>query len=128
MPLTNIKSFYQIAGTLATLVCSLSISAQVSADEGFSMKIMDVFAITGRGTVLTGQIATGSIVVGDPVCIPLTSGETAARKVDGIEMFRKILESAEKGQMVGLLVEVDKKLVVKGAVMHSDCELEGGSD
>ena len=39
-------------------------------------------------------------------------------------MFRKILDHAEKGQMVGLLIQLDKKLVEKGALMHGDCELE----
>lgn len=103
------------------LVC-LSASAGASADETFSMQIMDAFSITGRGTVLTGQVASGAVVVGDPVCVPLQNGETAARKVDGIEMFRKVLDRAEKGQMVGILVQVDKKQVEKGAMLHGDCE------
>jgi len=95
------------------------------AVEGeFSMGIMDVFSITGRGVVMTGQVASGSIVVGDQVCIPLTNGETAARTVDGIEIFRKLLDRAEKGQMVGLLVQIDKDLVEKGALLHRNCEFE----
>lgn len=110
------------------LTCVLSLPALGAASdlevEEFSMSIMDVFTITGRGTVLTGQVKSGTIVVGDTVCIPLSNGETAARTVDGIEMFRKLLDRAEKGQMVGVLIQVDKKLVEKGALMHGDCELE----
>ena len=59
-----------------------------------------------------------------PVCVPLHNGDTAARTVDGIEMFRKVLERAEKGQMVGILVAVDKKLVEKGAMLEGGCEAE----
>jgi translation elongation factor EF-Tu-like GTPase len=122
MPLPNLKSGSRVAGMLALLLFSLSFSANAVADNGFSMKIMDVFAIAGRGTVLTGQVATGSVTVGDTVCVPLQNGETAALGVDGIEMFRKVLERAEQGQMVGILVHVDKKQVEKGALLHGDCE------
>jgi translation elongation factor EF-Tu-like GTPase len=92
------------------------------------MNIMDVFTITDRGTVLTGQVKSGSISTGDTVCIPLKDGDVAARTVNGIERFRKILDHAEKGQMVGLLVEVDKKQVKKGELLHDDCELTEQSE
>jgi elongation factor Tu len=89
------------------------------------MKIMDAFKITGRGTVMTGRVDTGSIAPGDAVCVPLTSGETVAREVDGIERFRKMLERAEAGQFVGILVTgVDSKDVKKGESLHADCEIE----
>ena len=126
MILTTLRPRFRTAGMLALLLFNLSFSAQAGADDGFSMKIMDAFAITGRGTVLTGQVATGSLEVGDTVCVPLQDGETAAQTVDGIEMFRKLLERAEKGQMVGILVQVDNKLVEKGALLHSDCEAAEG--
>jgi len=128
MPLTKFKSIFQFAGAFASLTFILLSSGHARADSDFSMKIMDAFAITGRGTVLTGQVATGSLEVGDPVCIPLNNGEIAARGVEGIEKFGKVLDRAEKGQIVGLLVEVDKKLVEKGSFMHSDCELDNRSD
>jgi len=111
-----------MAGMLILLLFNLPFSAQADADDEFSMKIMDAFAITGRGTVLTGQVASGSLEVGDTVCVPLQDGQTAAHTVDGIEMFRKLLERAEKGQMVGILVQVDNKLVEKGALLHNNCE------
>ena len=128
MSLVNLKSCSYVTRMLASLVFCLSVSGQAGADDEFSMQIMDVFSITGRGTVMTGQVAAGSLAVGDPVCIPLENGETAARAVDGIEMFRKLVDRAEKGQRVGVLVQVDKKLVRKGALLHGDCELEAASD
>jgi len=121
----NLGTRYRTAGLLALLLFSPPFSAQAGAGDEFSMKIMDAFAVTGRGTVLTGQVASGSLAVGDTVCVPLQDGEFAARSVDGIEMFRKLLERAEKGQMVGILVQVDNKLVEKGAMLHSDCEAGG---
>lgn len=122
MTLANLKSCSRITGVLILLLFNLPFGAQAGVNDDFSMKIMDAFAITGRGTVLTGQVASGSLEVGDTVCVPMQNGETAAQTVDGIEMFRKLLERAEKGQMVGILVQVDNKLVEKGAMLHSDCE------
>lgn len=118
----NLVSRSRISGILGLLLFSLPFGDRAGADDGFSMKIMDAFAITGRGTVLTGQVASGSLAVGDTVCVPLQDGGIAARTVDGIEMFRKLLERAEKGQMVGILVQVDNKQVAKGDLLHSDCE------
>lgn len=122
MTLANLKSCSRVTGVLILLLFNLPFGAQAGVNDDFSMKIMDAFAITGRGTVLTGQVASGSLEVGDTVCVPMQNGETAAQTVDGIEMFRKLLERAEKGQMVGILVQVDNKLVEKGAMLHSDCE------
>lgn len=121
---TNRRSCSRIAFTLVLAIFTMSISARAGADDEFSMKIMDVFNITDRGTVLTGKVDTGFVVVGDSVCVPLTNGETAARTIDGIEMFRKLVERAEKGQWVGLMVQVDKNLVEKGALMQGGCEPE----
>jgi elongation factor Tu len=117
--------------TMAVCVCDADqasaplLASAADMEEGeFSMSIMDVFSIRDQGTILTGQVLSGSLVIGDVVCIPLKNGETAARTVEGIEMFRKLLDRAEKGQSVGVLVEIDKKLVEKGALLHPGCELE----
>jgi len=128
VPFTNRKSSFRFAASFASLLVCLSTGAKASTDDGFSMKIMDAFSITGRGTVLTGQVASGSLAVGDPICVPLQNGETAARYVDGIEMFRRVFERAEKGQMVGILVQVDNKLVEIGALLHSNCKPEISSE
>lgn len=117
--------------TMAVCACDADqasapvLASAADMEEGeFSMSIMDVFTIRDQGTILTGQVLSGSLVVGDVVCIPLNNGETAARTVEGIEMFRKFLDRAEKGQAVGVLVQIDKKLVEKGALLNPGCELE----
>jgi elongation factor Tu len=104
---------------------SLSASSQETYSGSFSMKIMDAFSITGRGTVVTGRVSTGSLVSGDTVCVPLISGETVARKVDGIELFQKVLERAEAGKMAGILVQdVDSKAVKRQGDLTTKCKLE----
>lgn len=92
--------------------------------EPFRMKIMDVFSITGKGVVLTGNVSSGTIHVNDMVCVPLTDGTTLAREAVGIEAFRKMLDSATQGDNVGVLIDdIDKGLINKeSGVLHSDCD------
>ena len=106
---------------LFCLLTGLGVSSHaVAANTGFSMPIQDSFKITGRGTVLTGKISSGTLSVGYTVCVPLQSG---ARTVTGIESFRKLLEKAETGVNVGVLVgEVDSKQVKVKAVLNGNCE------
>ncbi|MEG1413930.1 MAG: elongation factor Tu [Mucinivorans sp.] len=87
-------------------------------DKPFLMPVEDVFSITGRGTVLTGRIETGVIHVSDPVEI-IGLGETSMTSVcTGVEMFRKLLDSGEAGDNVGLLMRgIDKKDVKRGMVV-----------
>jgi len=78
------------------------------------MQVADVFSIKGRGTVVTGQVASGVIRVGDPLVIEGEHQPVATTCV-GVEMFRKILDHASTGDNVGLLLEgVDKSHVVSG--------------
>ena len=78
------------------------------------MQVADVFSIKGRGTVVTGQVASGVIRVGDPLVIEGAHQPVATTCV-GVEMFRKILDHASKGDNVGLLLAgVDKSHVVSG--------------
>ena len=77
----------------------------------FSMKIVDVFSITGRGTVVTGKVDTGSIKVGDAVEIATQNGNIQS-KVLGIEIFGMI-KSLEAGDNAGLLLSHVKKEDVK---------------
>ena len=70
----------------------------------FLMPIEDVFSITGRGVVVTGRIARGNISINDELEIVGMSGEVITTKVTGIESFRKLLDSAEAGDNVGLLI------------------------
>ncbi|MBT8071379.1 MAG: hypothetical protein KJO80_13175 [Gammaproteobacteria bacterium] len=104
-------------------------SAAETEEGEFSMRIMDVFSITGKGVVMTGRIDSGVIEVGDTVCVPLESGQQTAREVVGIEMFRKLLKYANAGQNVGILIdEIDRKLILKGGSLHSDCTLEEATE
>jgi elongation factor Tu len=74
------------------------------AAAGFRLTIGDVFAIKGRGTVVTGQIETGAVHKNSTVRLTRTEGTTLEVRVDGIEMFRKVVESASAGDNVGLLL------------------------
>ncbi|MFZ3129982.1 MAG: elongation factor Tu [Desulfosporosinus sp.] len=86
-------------------------------DKPFLMPIEDVFTITGRGTVATGRVDRGTVKVGDEVEIV---GLTATRKtvVTGVEMFRKLLDSAQAGDNIGTLLRgVERKDVERGQVL-----------
>ena len=86
-------------------------------DKPFLMPVEDVFSITGRGTVATGRIETGTVKVGDEVQI-LGLGEDKKSVVTGVEMFRKILDEGDAGDNVGLLLRgIDKKEVKRGMVI-----------
>ena len=69
----------------------------------FLMPIEDVFTITGRGTVVTGRVERGSVKVGDSVEI-IGIKETQTSVVTGVEMFRKLLDYAEAGDNIGVLL------------------------
>jgi elongation factor Tu len=86
-------------------------------DKPFLMPVEDVFSITGRGTVGTGRVERGQINQGDPVEI-LGIRETRKSVVTGVEMFRKLLDYAEAGDNVGLLLRgVDKDDLERGMVI-----------
>ena len=72
-------------------------------DKPFLMPIEDVFSITGRGTVVTGRVESGTVKVGDNVEI-VGIRETQSTVVTGVEMFRKLLDQAMAGDNVGLLL------------------------
>ena len=77
-------------------------------DKPFLMPIEDVFSITGRGTVVTGRIEQGKVSVGDTVeIVGLT--DTSSTTVTGVEMFRKLLDDAQAGDNVGVLLRGTKK-------------------
>lgn len=72
------------------------------ASDQFFMIAEDLFTITGRGTVVTGQIKSGEISIGDVVEFS-KNGNFVRAKVSGIEMFRKTVSTAKAGDIVGLL-------------------------
>jgi len=77
-------------------------------DKAFLMPIEDVFSISGRGTVVTGRIEQGTIKVGEEVEI-VGIRPTTKTTVTGVEMFRKLLDSGEAGDNVGLLLRGTKR-------------------
>ena len=91
---------------------------QRDKDKDFLMPVEDVFSITGRGTVATGRIETGVVNTGDPVDIIGMGAEKLKSTVTGVEMFRKILDTGEAGDNVGLLLRgIDKDEIRRGMVI-----------
>ena len=86
-------------------------------DQPFLMPIEDVFTITGRGTVVTGRVEKGVIHAGDEVAI-IGMKDTQKTVATSLEMFRKILDDAEAGDNVGILLRgVGKDDVERGQVL-----------
>jgi elongation factor Tu len=77
-------------------------------DKPFLMPVEDVFSISGRGTVVTGRIEQGIIKVGEDIEI-LGIKETQKTVCTGVEMFRKLLDSGEAGDNVGVLLRGTKR-------------------
>jgi len=86
-------------------------------DKEFLMPIEDVFTISGRGTVVTGRIERGMVKVGEEMEI-VGIRDTMKKVVTGVEMFRKLLDSGEAGDNVGLLLRgTERKDVERGQVV-----------
>jgi len=79
-----------------------------AVDQDFLMPIEDIFTISGRGTVVTGRVERGRVTVGDTVEI-VGIRETKSTVVTGVEMFRKLLDSGEAGDNIGVLLRGTKK-------------------
>ena len=86
-------------------------------DKPFLMPVEDVFSITGRGTVATGRVERGTVKVGDTAEL-VGIRETRSAVITGVEMFRKLLDQAEAGDNVGLLLRgLNRTDVVRGQVL-----------
>ncbi|UCG75468.1 MAG: elongation factor Tu, partial [Gemmatimonadota bacterium] len=86
-------------------------------DKPFLMPVEDVFSITGRGTVATGRIERGKVLVQEEVEL-VGLGSDRKSVVTGVEMFRKILDEGQAGDNVGLLLRgVGKEEVERGMVV-----------
>jgi elongation factor Tu len=81
---------------------------QRAVDQAFQMSIEDIFTISGRGTVVTGRVDRGVVVVGDEVEI-VGLRPTQKTTVTGVEMFRKMLDRGEAGDNIGVLLRGTKK-------------------
>ncbi len=87
-------------------------------DKPFLMPVEDVFTITGRGTVATGRVERGVLRMGDKVEIVGLSDEKRETTVTGIEMFRKLLDFAEGGDNIGVLLRgVQRTDIERGQVL-----------
>ena len=88
------------------------------ADQPFLMPVEDVFTITGRGTVATGRVERGQLKMSEEVEIVGLAEETRKTVVTGIEMFRKLLDYAEAGDNIGVLLRgVQRTDIERGQVL-----------
>ena len=87
-------------------------------DRPFLMPVEDVFSITGRGTVATGRVERGTVKVSDTVEIVGLADAPRSTVVTGVEMFRKLLEQAEAGDNIGVLLRgVQRNEIERGQVL-----------
>ena len=87
-------------------------------DQPFLMPVEDVFSITGRGTVATGRVERGVVKVSDEVEIVGIAKETRKTVITGVEMFRKLLDQAEAGDNIGVLLRgIQRNEIERGQVL-----------
>ena len=87
-------------------------------DQPFLMPVEDVFTITGRGTVATGRVERGIVKVQDEIEIVGLSKESKKSVVTGVEMFRKLLDQAEAGDNIGVLLRgIQRDEIERGQVL-----------
>ena len=108
------KSVWELLEAMDTYIPT----PQRELDKPFLMSVEDVFTITGRGTVATGRVERGVLHLGDQVEIVGLSHEIKKTVVTGIEMFRKLLDEAQAGDNIGVLLRgIEKKEVERGQVL-----------
>ena len=91
---------------------------QRPVDQPFLMPVEDVFSITGRGTVATGRVERGVVKVSDEVEIVGISHEIRKTVITGVEMFRKLLDQAEAGDNIGVLLRgIQRNEIERGQVL-----------
>ena len=89
-----------------------------ATDKPFLMPVEDVFSITGRGTVATGRVERGTVKVQDTVEIVGLTDEKKSTVVTGVEMFRKLLDEAQAGDNIGVLLRgVQRDEIERGQVL-----------
>ena len=108
---------YQCMKELMDAVDSYIPTPERPIDQPFLMPVEDVFTITGRGTVATGRVERGVVKIQDEVEIvgikPINKSV-----VTGVEMFRKLLDQAEAGDNIGVLLRgIDRKDIERGQVL-----------
>ena len=109
---------YQCIKELMDAVDSYIPTPERKADQPFLMPVEDVFTITGRGTVATGRVERGQLNMNEKVQIVGLMDEPRETVVTGIEMFRKLLDYAEAGDNVGVLLRgIAKTDIERGQVL-----------
>ena len=109
---------YQCIKELMDAVDSYIPTPDRPTDGDFLMPVEDVFSITGRGTVATGRVERGVVKIQDEVEIVGLSTEKKKTVVTGVEMFRKLLDQAEAGDNIGVLLRgIDRKDIERGQVL-----------
>jgi elongation factor Tu len=107
------KCIYELTNALDTYIPE----PKREIDKPFLMPIEDVFSITGRGTVGTGRVERGIVKSGEELEV-VGLRDTRKTVVTGVEMFRKLLDQAQAGDNVGLLLRgIDKEDLVRGMVL-----------
>jgi elongation factor Tu len=107
------KSIWELLNAMDTYIPQ----PERDVDKPFLMPIEDVFTISGRGTVVTGRIERGKVKVGEEMEI-VGIRPTMKKVVTGVEMFRKLLDSGEAGDNVGLLLRgTERTDVERGQVV-----------
>ncbi len=107
------KCIYELVDALDTYIPE----PKRENDKPFLMPVEDVFTITGRGTVATGRVERGTVKVGDTVEI-VGMGSKLSTVITGVEMFRKLLDQAESGDNVGLLLRgIQRSDIERGQVL-----------
>lgn len=109
---------YQCMKELMDAVDSYIPTPERLIDGAFLMPVEDVFSITGRGTVATGRVERGVVKVNDEVEIVGLRKESSKTVVTGVEMFRKLLDQAQAGDNIGLLLRgVQRDDIERGQVI-----------
>ena len=104
--------------TLMDAVDSYIPDPERETDKPFLMPVEDVFTITGRGTVATGRVERGTLKLNDELEIVGGREENRKTTVTGIEMFRKLLDTAEAGDNIGALLRgVNRDEIERGQVL-----------
>lgn len=96
------NSSLQISAVGAKALVQSVIESPVPNDSAFRMTVEDVFAIRGRGTIVTGRIASGTLHLGDQINVH-RGNTTRKAVVTAIEIYHKMLDQAKVGDIVGVL-------------------------
>ncbi|HNT02743.1 MAG TPA: elongation factor Tu [Bacillota bacterium] len=108
------KSVHELMDAVDTYIPT----PQRQTDKPFLMPVEDVFSITGRGTVATGRVERGTVKVSDTVEIVGLADAPRSTVVTGVEMFRKLLEQAQAGDNIGVLLRgVQRNEIERGQVL-----------